>query len=187
MAAAEKTRWLKLVLLGVVLLVAVGAYVGWYKFFREEPQPDWVTATPDMRFMYGSIGGEHDAGIPYWIFVVLPRMFPDLLPGPGGYASLGVPWEQGRELPAGFTRKVIGFPRVGNNCAVCHTTTYRATENDDPTFVVAGPGHTTNVEAFFSHGGAAAPRTRKPGRNPSVLLEFSPVGKRELNWCTDNG
>ena len=29
-----------------------------------------------MRFKYGSIGAEHDAGIPYWIFYVLPRMFP---------------------------------------------------------------------------------------------------------------
>ena len=27
------------------------------------------------------------AGIPYWIFYVLPRMFPDKLPGPGGYAG----------------------------------------------------------------------------------------------------
>ena len=39
--------------------------------------------------------------------------FPDKLPGPGGYASLGVSWEQGQELPVGFTKKVIGFPRVG--------------------------------------------------------------------------
>ena len=104
------------------MLVAVGGYFGWYKFFREEPQPAWVTQDADMRFKYGSIGAENDAGIPYWIFYVLPRMFPDKLPGPGGYASLGVPWEQGQELPVGFTKKVIGFPRVANNCAVCHST-----------------------------------------------------------------
>ena len=178
MVAAEKTGWLKVVLLGVVLLLAVGGYVGWYKFFREEPQPEWVTATPEMRFMYGSIGGEHDAGIPYWIFVVLPRMFPDLLPGPGGYASLGVPWEQGRELPAGFTRKVIGFPRVGNNCAVCHTTTYRATEDDDPTFVVAGPGHTTDVEGFFKF---LIDTAKDPRFNADNLLYE--IGQEvELSW-----
>jgi mono/diheme cytochrome c family protein len=137
-----------------VVLIVVGAifgYVGWTKFFREEPQPDWVTASPDMRFKYGSIGAEHDAGIPYWIFYVLPRMFPEKLPGPGGYASLGVPWEQGQELPVGFTKKTIGFPRVANTCAVCHTATYRVSPDDTPVFITAGNGHTTNVEAFFRY------------------------------------
>ncbi|MGH8639426.1 MAG: hypothetical protein ACREUZ_20005, partial [Burkholderiales bacterium] len=105
----------------LVLLVGVLAYVGWYRFFREEPQPDWVTSTPEMRFKYGSIGAEWDAGIPYWIFYVIPRVFPDKFPGPGGYASLGAAWEQGQELPIGFTKKTIGFPRVANTCAVCHT------------------------------------------------------------------
>ena len=136
--------------LGVlVVIAAIFGYVGWFKFFRAEAQPDWVTATPDMRFKYGSIGAEYDAGIPYWIFYVLPRMFPEKLPGPGGYASLGVPWEQGQELPVGFTKKTIGFPRVANTCAVCHTATYRASAEDIPVFVTAGNGHTTNVEAFF--------------------------------------
>ena len=112
MADGQKKRYgWKLALLVLLLLVVVFGAVGWYKFFREEPQPDWVTATPDMRFKYGSIGAEHDAGLPYWIFFVLPRMFPEKLPGPGGYASLGVAWEQGQELPIGFTKKVVGFPR----------------------------------------------------------------------------
>ncbi len=78
-----------------------------------------------MRFKYGSIGAERDAGIPYWIFYVLPRMFPDKLPGPGGYAAFGVVWEEGQELPVGFSKKVVGFPRVANNCASCHTTMRR--------------------------------------------------------------
>ncbi|MBI3897760.1 MAG: hypothetical protein HY308_05605 [Gammaproteobacteria bacterium] len=133
----------------LLILGAIGGYVGWYKFFRAEPQPDWVTATSEMRFKYGSIGAEYDAGIPYWIFYVLPRMFPDKLPGPGGYASFGVAWEQGQELPVGFTKKVIGFPRVANNCAACHTTSYRKNADENPTFVVAGPNHTLNLEAFF--------------------------------------
>jgi mono/diheme cytochrome c family protein len=139
----------KLALLVLLLLVIVFGAVGWYKFFREEPQPDWVTATPDMRFKYGSIGAEHDAGLPYWIFFVLPRMFPEKLPGPGGYASLGVAWEQGQELPIGFTKKVVGFPRVANNCASCHTASYRKSPNDTPVFVPTGPNHTLNLQAFF--------------------------------------
>jgi mono/diheme cytochrome c family protein len=150
MADAKKNKsWWKIGLLLLVILVGVGGAIGWYKFFREEPQPGWVTATPDMRFKYGSIGAEHDAGIPYWIFLVLPRMFPEKLPGPGGYASLGVAWEQGQELPIGFTKKVIGFPRVANNCASCHTASYRKRASDNPVFVPTGPNHTLNLQAFF--------------------------------------
>jgi len=149
MAGADIKNWLKMGLLILVVLAAVGGAIGWYKFFREEPQPAWVTATPDMRFKYGSIGAEYDAGIPYWIFFVLPRMFPEKLPGPGGYAALGVAWEQGQELPIGFTKKVIGFPRVANNCASCHTATYRKGANENPIFVPTGPNHTLNLQAFF--------------------------------------
>jgi RoxA-like, cytochrome c-like len=138
-----------IVVLLLLLVAAIGAYIAWDRGFREHPQPDWVRATPEARFKYGSLGAENDAGIPYWIFYVLPRMFPEKLPGPGGYASLGVPWEEGQELPVGFTKKTIGFPRVANNCAVCHTATYRATPDATPVFVVASPGHTTNVEGFF--------------------------------------
>ncbi len=140
-------RWVT-ILVCLVVLIALGALFGWYKFFREEPQPDWVTSTPEMRFKYGSIGAEYDAGIPYWIFYVLPRVFSDKLPGPGGLASFGAVWEQGQELPVGFTKKVIGFARVANNCAVCHTVTYRTKANENPTFVTAGPSH-LNVEGFF--------------------------------------
>jgi mono/diheme cytochrome c family protein len=147
-AGKKMSAW-KICLAIVILFGAVGAAIGWYKFFREEAQPDWVTATAEMRFKYGSIGAENDAGIPYWIFFVLPRMFPEKLPGPGGYASLGVAWEQGQELPVGFTKKVIGFARVANNCASCHTATYRKSANENPVFVATGPNHTLNLQAFF--------------------------------------
>lgn len=140
-------RWL--VGLGIVVLVlgAILAYVGWERFFRDYGQPAFDN--PDERFKYGSFGQEFDAGIPYWIFYVLPRVFPDKLPGPGGYASFGVAWEQGHELPIGFTKRRIGFDRVANNCAACHTAAYRASPNENPTYVVTGPNHTLNLEAFF--------------------------------------
>jgi len=159
----------------LLLLIGAGAFVGWYKFFREEPQPAWVTATPEMRFKYGSIGAEHTAGIPYWIFYVLPRLFPEKMPGPGGYASFGLAWEPGQELPIGFTKKVIGFPRVGNTCAVCHATRYRRSENENPTFVATGPNHTLNLEAFFRFLVDVA---RDPRFNADNLM-------REINQVTD--
>ena len=143
-----KRKWIRALAI-LLMLGAAGAFFGWYKFFREEPQPAWVTSNPDMRFKYGSIGGERDAGVPYWIFYVLPRTFPDKIPGSSGFASFGASWEQGQELPIGFTKKVVGFARVGNNCASCHTTNYRLNENETPTFVTAGPGHTLNLEGVF--------------------------------------
>jgi len=173
----HKRRW---IVIGIVVaaLLALGGYVAWYKFFREEPQPAWVTQDTDTRFKYGSIGAENDAGIPYWIFYVLPRMFPEKLPGPGGYASLGVPWEQGQELPVGFTKKVIGFPRVANNCAVCHSTRLRTATNAPPIVVAAGPGPTTNVEGFFRFFVDCAKDPRFTPDN--VLWEIMNV--TELSW-----
>lgn len=140
----KRIRW---IVLAVIIVLLFGAVFGWYKFFREVPQPPFASA--EERFKYGSLGGENEAGIPYWVFLVLPRMFPEHLPGPGGYASLGIPWEQGHDLPIGFPKKTIGFERVGNNCAVCHTASYRASADENPTYVVAAPGHTANVQAFF--------------------------------------
>src|SRR5882762_3406315 len=119
------TRALLMILIVLAVIAGLGAWFTWYKFFREEPEPEWTAenghSSQDIRFMYGSIGGERDAGIPYWIVYVLPRIFPDKLPGPGGYASFGLAWDQGKDLPIGFTTKVIGFKRVGQNCAICHT------------------------------------------------------------------
>lgn len=152
----SRKTWFTVIGLVVLLIVVIGAIVGYDRGFRERPQPEWVTATPETRFKYGSIGAEHDAGVPYWIFYVLPRIFPEKLSQdgkivPGGYAALGVPWEMGQELPVGFTKKTIGFPRVANNCAVCHTTSYRVAPDANPVFVVGGPAHTTNVEGFFRY------------------------------------
>ncbi|HYR01645.1 MAG TPA: hypothetical protein VET86_16505, partial [Casimicrobiaceae bacterium] len=170
-------RWGKILgWLGVLaVLVALAAFYGWYKFFRDVPQESWMTETPEMRFRYGSIGAENDAGIPYWLFYVLPRMFPEKLPKPGGYAALGVSWEQGRELPIGFTKKTIGFPRVANNCAGCHTTSYRASADENPVFINAGPGHTLNLEAFFRFLVDCA---KDPRFNADNLM-------REINLVTD--
>ena len=140
------------ILIAVAVLAVLGVIVGitaWYKVFRDVPQPESITRNQSNNFLYGSIGGEADAGIPYWIWLVLPRMFPEYLPGPGGYASLGISWEQGREMPAGFSKKTIGFVRVGENCAICHSTSYRTKEDDVPKVVAAGPGHTADVQGLI--------------------------------------
>ena len=142
-------RWAQVLIPLTLIAVIVLAYVGWNRFLREYPPT--VFDDPDMRFKYGSIGAEHDAGIPYWIFYVLPRVFPDKLPGPGGYAALGALWEPGQELLVGFTKRRIGFDRVANNCAACHTASYRTKHDENPTYVTTGPNHTLDLEAFFRY------------------------------------
>ena len=172
--------WFKAIGLAVVVIAVIGAMIGYDRGFREYPQPDWVTATPEMRFKYGSIGAEHDAGVPYWIFYVLPRVFPEKFVqdgkvAPGGYAALGVAWEQGQELPVGFTKKTIGFARVANNCAVCHTTSYRVSPDSNPVFVVGGSAHTANVQGFFR---LLIDCARDPRFNADILMA-------EINRVTD--
>ena len=137
----------KIILLILLILAGVFGYITWYKAFRVVPQDDF--ASEDKRYMYGSLGAEDNAGLPYWIFLVLPRMFPEYLPGPGGYASLGIPWEQGEEMPVGFSKKTVGFPRVTNTCAVCHTGSYREKVDANPVYVPTAPGHTANVQGYF--------------------------------------
>jgi len=155
----KRRKWVVIVAVLILLAIPVGLLV-WNKLFRELPQPDWITENESANFLYGSIGSEAEAGIPYWIVVVLPRIFPEYLPGPGGYASLGLPWEEGKEFPAGFSKKTIGFERVGFNCALCHAQSYRTRPDETPTVLAAGSNHTADVQGllnFFSNA-AADPR-----------------------------
>jgi hypothetical protein len=153
-------------LTGQWLLLAIGVaafFYANYKFFRVEPQAfcaDVETAQKTARcrmnlaeeaFKYGSLGAENDRGVPYPIFYVMPRVFPQCLPGNGvgGYRSLGLPWEEGRELPVGFSKKTLGFERITQNCAICHAASYRMKAGDAPRIVVGGPSHTSNTQEFL--------------------------------------
>jgi mono/diheme cytochrome c family protein len=128
-------RFRRLLLVSLVFLAAIGVFF-WYKLFRTVIT---VYADPLENFKYGSIGTEVPAGIPYWIWVVLPRIFPDKLPGPGGYVALGASWEMGKELPIGFTKEIVGMERVGVNCAGCHTTSVRSAPDQAPQYYFGGP------------------------------------------------
>ncbi len=181
-AKPKKKRgfWRKLadmiMLLSVIALAGAGyAYI---KFFRivpqdvcgdvEESRRDQVcTDMAEEWFKYGSLESEWDRGIPYPLFHALPRVFADLLPGPGGYRALGIPWEQGRELPVGFSKKVMGFERITQNCGVCHAATYRTEPDAIPVVVPTGPSHTTNVMAFLDFLEAAA---RDPRWSADILI-----------------
>jgi cytochrome c5 len=164
--AAKRKVWLTTGAVVAALAIVVAATL-YDKLWREQPQPDWIVQTKagetfgDMQFKYLSIGNERAVGLPYWVFYVLPILFPEKLPGVGGYASFELPWEQGVEMPIGFTKVTIGYPRVGFNCALCHTTRYRTKPEDHPpAFVPTGPGHTANIQALsrFFYDCAKDPR-----------------------------
>src|SRR5713101_5635214 len=135
-------------------------------------------------FKYGSIGTEKEFGIPYWLWLVLPRMFPEYLPGPGGYPSLGILWEPGRDMPIGFSKKRIGFDRVGINCALCHTASvHLAPDQPVPTLYLAGPAHTFDALAYQRFLFACASDKRfTPGNVMSEIARITTLslGKRLL-------
>src|SRR5512134_2204343 len=52
------------------------------------------------HFKYGSLGSEHEFGVPYWIWRALPELFQDKLPAPAnGWQSVGFVFESGKDLP----------------------------------------------------------------------------------------
>lgn len=142
----RQARTRRIILGAIVFLLVVWVYWG---VFAEVP-----TDYDDIRdhFKYGSIGSDSAEGIPYWIWYVLPEMFPEHLPDPeryralpaeertalAGYAQFGFLHETGRELPIGFTKRRVVVDRVGLNCAVCHVGTVKVTPGMDPTKIYGG-------------------------------------------------
>ena len=141
-----------LVALAVVGLVATGLVYD--RLFRERAAPYF--ASDAEHFFYGSIGAEPIDGVPYWIWLVLPRIFPDLLPGAGGYSSLGLVSEGAHELPVGLSMVTIGYPRVAMNCAFCHAGSVRSRPEEPPRIVAGAPAHQTSAQAYTRFLTAAA-------------------------------
>jgi mono/diheme cytochrome c family protein len=107
---------------------------------------------PDIveHFKYGSIGAEERSGIPYWIWLALPRLFPDLLPPkPGkGYERFGFLYEPGKQRPIGTSLRQQTVPRLGLNCATCHAGTLRDVPGGPPRVVLGMPSHQIDLQAY---------------------------------------
>ena len=115
----------------------------WYQLRYVSAQPAWIASTPLNQYFYGSVGASTTRGIPYWVWLAMPRIFPEHMPGPGGYASLGMAWQEGIEMPVGFAKQNVGYTRVSGNCALCHVMT-RPTQPDQAPLIlpaVAGRRH----------------------------------------------
>lgn len=122
------------------------------------------------EFKHGSVGTEETVGVPYWLWLVLPEVFPDKLPNrPGdGYARLGFVYETpASDLPIGASRGGGWLPRVGLNCATCHVGTYRDAPGASPAIVMGMPAHQMDLQAYARFLSAVA---KDPRFNTSTLL-----------------
>lgn len=154
----------RLGIVGVIVAAILGLLM-YNTVRREEPAPHF--ASDEAHFLFGSIGTETDEGLPYWVWLVLPRIFPEYLPRPGGYAALGILSMDGREMPIGFSKVTVGVPRVGINCALCHTTSVRTEPDGPPMLVPGGPANVTIPQQYLRFLASAA---SDPRFTPGVIL-----------------
>lgn len=143
-------KWIGLAV-GVVfggLALAAGSYV-LASIQRDEPEQH---VGFEEHFKYGSIGSDR-LGIPYWIWMVLPTVFPDHLPeGPSeGYARFGFIYERSspKSRPIGVSYREKNIPQIGLNCAVCHTGTLRDYPEDPGRFVLGMPANQFNLQGYL--------------------------------------
>ena len=133
----------------------------------------------EEHFKYGSLGSEHQFGVPYWIWRALPELFQDKLPGDrNGWSAVGFVFEKGKDLPVGMSkRRYLGFDLVWLNCAFCHAGTVRETPQSQPKVYAAMPANTFDFRAFMRFLFATGEDRRFTPQN--ILLQIDTIRKRE--------
>jgi hypothetical protein len=148
-----KRRWVRIACFALLAVVVLSALCLLERFTRDRP----VDYADDvMHFMRGSTGGEKMNGIPYWIWITLPEIFPEYLPDktPGrGYSSFGMIYEPGADpryaLPLGMSmRNYRGIDVVYLNCGSCHIGTVRDAPGATPRIVAGMPAHQFDLGAW---------------------------------------
>ncbi len=158
-------RWLL-----VIAVLLVGYSLWTQRFGVPEDFEDLAS-----EYKYGSMGSDHPfamAPIPYWIWKVLPQVVAPVdaiekgrgpRNGKTGFDAFGLVTEANMPAPDGFKpgqpvfgrpigfskRTVFGVDFVGVNCAFCHLTTIRNTEQAPQQIVLGGTGNTINIEQYF--------------------------------------
>jgi hypothetical protein len=165
--------WITVVIL--VLGLAGGALL-LGRFAADTP----VAYKDDLEhFKYGSLGSEHEFGVPYWIWRALPELFGDKLPQPsGGWESVGFVFEKGKNLPVGMSqRRYLGFDVVWLNCAFCHAGTVRESAQSEPKVYSAMPANTFDFRAFMRFLFATGEDRRFTPRD--ILRQIKVIRERE--------
>ena len=152
-------RKVVLVVLGLLAAVLIVGGIASLLFLRHN-KPE-LHAAIEEHFKYGSIGSESRYGIPERIWLVLPSVFPDLLPpGDGeGWERFGLLYEEGRPRPIGTSRREDPIAIVGLNCAVCHTGTVRQASDAQTQIVLGMPANQFDLRAYITF-------LRKAGMDP---------------------
>lgn len=178
----------------VAVVVIGGSYAAW-RLNDDRP----VSYTSDTEhFKYGSTGGERGwklqfgFGIPYWLWIALPEIAPDLLPdgqAGKGYSSLGLIYEDGSnpmfDLPIGTSmRRVQGIDRVYLNCAFCHTGSLRDAPGAERRIVLGMPSNTVNLGAFALFLDGAA-KSRK-FREQEVMAKVTELELQRDEWLAQS-
>jgi hypothetical protein len=117
--------------------------------FRDQNKPELHEGILD-HFKYGSIGAEERAGVPYWIWRVMPELFPQHLPqrGGNGYEKFGLVFEPGKQRPIGTGLRERQILLAGLNCAVCHTGTIRDTPSSPRRIILGMPAHQFDLQSY---------------------------------------
>jgi hypothetical protein len=133
----------------LLIIIFVLAMIASYLFWKFTPNAAVDYADIHEHFKYGSIGSEPANGIPYWIWKVLPDMFPDKLVEPArGYENFGLIQEPGRDTPIGFSVRRVIIDRVGMNCALCHTGTVRDTPQSPRRIIEGMPANNFDLQGY---------------------------------------
>jgi hypothetical protein len=139
-------------ILFVELLAA--AIVGLYFGVRLTSDSPVAYTDPKEHFKYGSTGGEILNGIPFTIWMALPKIFH--LPG-NDYRSLGFLYEPGKTMPIGTSkRRYRGIDLVALNCAICHVGSVRLHPGENPRYVLGMPSNTVDLRGYYEFLFAAA-------------------------------
>jgi mono/diheme cytochrome c family protein len=167
-----KSPWKRRFIILFIFTIVIPAIIGVWLLNRFIGDVPVDYTSPTEHFKYGSTGGEHEMGFPYWIWRTMPAVCPQHLPAGGyqsGYQSLGMIYEKNadgtdKDVPVGTSkRRYQGVDRVFLNCAVCHTSTVRTAPDKPATLVLGMPAATFNIKGFqeFFFRCAADPKFSK--------------------------
>ena len=111
----KKNNW-KVAILSIFLIIVVILsglfYTNWYNLSRPVSALYYPSLSQQELKQKELEFSSSTTGLPFWIWVVLPRLFPEKLPSFGGYTALGLTWKPGNQLPNGLTQEYRGVSRV---------------------------------------------------------------------------
>ncbi|MET0733217.1 MAG: cytochrome c [Casimicrobiaceae bacterium] len=148
LADLYRRRWVRILTLALAIPALLAFVFGLYLWQRFGTDRATEYADIEEHFKYGSTGGEHESGLPYWIFQALPQVCAEYLPGKG-YASLGMIYEADRDLPIGMSKRHHqGIDKTFLNCAVCHVSTVRDAPTSQPRVYLGMPAMQLDIMGF---------------------------------------